>query len=254
LLSAAAIKKRTSILSTNAQKTLANAGRSLNRVNCPYQPAANVQTTSAADYAVLTASAPAASPTPPQVFTCDSSNYRPSCASMKKLAAEAAREGLDHARFLLRLAELELIDRKRRMVERRIRVARFPAVKSCDTFDFAAIPSLNKPLVLELARLANMSSPAAIPQRPSTQEHALRLLRCAEIRGRYQTNKTNHCTAPVRERSERIHKAGHLVAQTLAGFTHVVAACFQRAAKRANRRIIGGTIGHVDALEAVLAD
>jgi hypothetical protein len=36
---------------------------------------------------------------------------------------------------------------------------RFPAVKGFDTFDFAAIPSLNQPLVLELARLANMSSP-----------------------------------------------------------------------------------------------
>src|SRR4030095_5514499 len=70
----------------------------------------------------------------------------------EKLAAEAAREGLDHVRFLLRLAELELIDRERRMVERRIRAARFPAVKSFATFDFSAIPSLNKPLVLELAR------------------------------------------------------------------------------------------------------
>jgi hypothetical protein len=30
--------------------------------------------------------------------------------------------------------------------------ARFPAVKSLDSFDFAAIPSLNKTLVLELAR------------------------------------------------------------------------------------------------------
>ena len=47
---------------------------------------------------------------------------------------------------------LGLIDRERRMVERRIKQARFPAVKSFDTFDFAAIPSLNKLLVLELAR------------------------------------------------------------------------------------------------------
>jgi DNA replication protein DnaC len=38
------------------------------------------------------------------------------------------------------------------MVERRIRAARFPAVKSLDSFDFPAIPSLNKALVLELAR------------------------------------------------------------------------------------------------------
>jgi DNA replication protein DnaC len=70
----------------------------------------------------------------------------------EKVAAEAAREGQDHVRYLLRLVELELIDRERRMVERRIRAARFPAVKSFDTFDFAAIPSLNKPLALELAR------------------------------------------------------------------------------------------------------
>src|SRR3712207_9377779 len=38
------------------------------------------------------------------------------------------------------------------MVERRIREARFPVVKSLDSFDFPAIPSLNKALVLELAR------------------------------------------------------------------------------------------------------
>ena len=38
------------------------------------------------------------------------------------------------------------------MVERRIRAAHFPAVKSLDTFDFLAIPSVNKALVMELAR------------------------------------------------------------------------------------------------------
>src|ERR1700692_2457446 len=70
----------------------------------------------------------------------------------EKLARQCAAEGLDHVRFLLRLVELELIDRERRMVERRIKEARFPAVKSLDSFDFAAIPSLNKTLVLELAR------------------------------------------------------------------------------------------------------
>jgi DNA replication protein DnaC len=61
-----------------------------------------------------------------------------------KLARQCAAEGLDHIRFLLRLAELELIERERRMVERRIKEARFPTVKSLDSFDFAAVPSLNK--------------------------------------------------------------------------------------------------------------
>ena len=59
---------------------------------------------------------------------------------------------MDHSGYLLRLAELELIDRHHRMVERRIWAARFPAVKSLDTFDFLAIPSVNKALVMELAR------------------------------------------------------------------------------------------------------
>jgi len=38
------------------------------------------------------------------------------------------------------------------MVERRIRAAKFPATKSLDSFDFKAIPSLNKALVMDLAR------------------------------------------------------------------------------------------------------
>src|SRR5690606_6289594 len=69
-----------------------------------------------------------------------------------KLARQCAAEGQDHVRFLARLVELELIDRERRMVERRIKAARFPAVKSLDSFDFTAIPKLNKMQVLELAR------------------------------------------------------------------------------------------------------
>lgn len=69
-----------------------------------------------------------------------------------KLARQCAEEGVDHTRYLLRLSELELIDRERRMVERRIKLAHFPTIKSLDSFDFLAIPSLNKPLVAELAR------------------------------------------------------------------------------------------------------
>ena len=70
----------------------------------------------------------------------------------RKLATQCAAEGTDHPGYLLRLAELELIDRHQRMVQRRIRAARFPAVKSLDTFDFLAIPPVNKQLVMELAR------------------------------------------------------------------------------------------------------
>ena len=70
----------------------------------------------------------------------------------QKLARQCAAEGMDHVRYLARLVELELIDRERRMVERRIKAAKFPTVKSLDSFDFSAIPKLNKMQVLELAR------------------------------------------------------------------------------------------------------
>ena len=69
-----------------------------------------------------------------------------------KMAAQCAAEGTDYPEYLLRLAELELIDRHQRMVERRNRAARFPAVKSLDSFDFPAIPSVNKHLMMELSR------------------------------------------------------------------------------------------------------
>ena len=69
-----------------------------------------------------------------------------------KVARQCAAEGVEHSGYLLRLTELELIERERRTVERRIKEARFPAVKSLDSFDFTALPSLNKTLVLELAR------------------------------------------------------------------------------------------------------
>ena len=70
----------------------------------------------------------------------------------QKLARQCATEGVDHVGYLTRLSEREMIERDRRKVERRIKAARFPVVKSLDSFDFAAIPKLNKMQVLELAR------------------------------------------------------------------------------------------------------
>jgi DNA replication protein DnaC len=70
----------------------------------------------------------------------------------QKLARLCATEGVDHVGYLTRLSEREMIERDRRKVERRIKAARFPVVKSLDSFDFAAIPKLNKMQVLELAR------------------------------------------------------------------------------------------------------
>src|SRR5271154_947507 len=69
-----------------------------------------------------------------------------------KVARQCAAQRVDYPRYLLRLTEQELLDRERRATERRVHQAKFPVVKSLDSFDFLAIPSLNKAMVLELVR------------------------------------------------------------------------------------------------------
>jgi DNA replication protein DnaC len=69
-----------------------------------------------------------------------------------KVADQCAHDKADYAQFLLRLSELELLERERKGTERRIKAARFPTVKSFEEFDFLATPSLNKKQILELAR------------------------------------------------------------------------------------------------------
>src|SRR4051812_17553469 len=73
-------------------------------------------------------------------------------AECEKVAARCAKENVDHLGFLLQLCELELLDRERRAAARRLKAARLPVPKALDGFDFAATPSVNKPLVLELMR------------------------------------------------------------------------------------------------------
>ena len=66
------------------------------------------------------------------------------------VAASCSKERCDYPTYLLRLAERELIDRDKRAAERRIKAAKFPVIKTLDTFDFKAQPSLNEPLIREL--------------------------------------------------------------------------------------------------------
>jgi DNA replication protein DnaC len=68
------------------------------------------------------------------------------------VAQRCAKENIDHLGYLLHLSELELIERERRAAERRLKAARFPANKTLDAFDFAARPSVNKPLLIDLVR------------------------------------------------------------------------------------------------------
>ena len=72
----------------------------------------------------------------------------------ERVASRCAQENVDHLGYLLQLSELELLERERRAAERRLKAARFPALKTLDTFDFTARPSIKKPLVTELLRCA----------------------------------------------------------------------------------------------------
>ena len=54
------------------------------------------------------------------------------------LAATCAKDNCDYVSFLLRLVEREALDREKRAAERRVKTARFPIIKTLDTFDFRA--------------------------------------------------------------------------------------------------------------------
>jgi DNA replication protein DnaC len=73
-------------------------------------------------------------------------------AEFEKLAREAAEAQEGYDAYLLRLTELEVAARSSNALQARIKAAGFPVHKDFDTFDFTAIPSLNKQKVLELAR------------------------------------------------------------------------------------------------------
>lgn len=69
----------------------------------------------------------------------------------QSMAREASDNNLTYEEFLLGVLEQEIHQRENNRVQRRIRQATFPMVKTLDTFDFMAIPGLNKPKVLALA-------------------------------------------------------------------------------------------------------
>ena len=70
----------------------------------------------------------------------------------EKLATVCQQQRDDYQTYLLRLAEVETAARERRAAERRVKAARFPVLKTLDTFDFKAQPALNQELVRQLLR------------------------------------------------------------------------------------------------------
>tara|TARA_B100000315_G_C14572511_1_gene586317 strand:+ start:1663 stop:2457 length:795 start_codon:yes stop_codon:yes gene_type:complete len=70
----------------------------------------------------------------------------------RKIAEISQQDRSDYQTFLLRLVEREIQDRVTRARERRIKAAKFPLIKTLDSFDFKAQASISQPLVRELMR------------------------------------------------------------------------------------------------------
>lgn len=70
----------------------------------------------------------------------------------EKVVAEAARTNLPYERYLLTLMEQEVLAREENTLRLRIKNAQLPILRSLETFDFAAIPSLPKTQVLKLVQ------------------------------------------------------------------------------------------------------
>jgi DNA replication protein DnaC len=68
------------------------------------------------------------------------------------VASDAAQANQDYARYLLVLAEQEVKQREANVLQKRVKVARFPLLKELADFDFSVVPSLNKAQILDLAR------------------------------------------------------------------------------------------------------
>jgi len=68
------------------------------------------------------------------------------------LARDAAQTNQPYETYLLSLLEHELRQREENRTKARLKQARFPVPKTVESFDFEAIPSLNRHLVLELHR------------------------------------------------------------------------------------------------------
>jgi DNA replication protein DnaC len=71
---------------------------------------------------------------------------------LKETVDAAAKDNLSHRDFLTRLLDIERVGRHESRVKRLIKAAKFPAIKTIDTFDWSHPTSINKALILKAAR------------------------------------------------------------------------------------------------------
>lgn len=72
-------------------------------------------------------------------------------ATAAAVAREASADHLDYLAFLTVLCSQELAQREQNQATRRLRQAQFPWPKTLDEFDFARVPAVTQPAILQLA-------------------------------------------------------------------------------------------------------
>jgi DNA replication protein DnaC len=70
------------------------------------------------------------------------------------LATKAAQKQISHLEYLAQLIEGEATVRETRAIERRIKKARFPVLKTMDDFEWGWPKKINRPQIQNLFRLA----------------------------------------------------------------------------------------------------
>ena len=125
------------------------------------------------------------------------------------VAVVAAQERCDYPTYLLRLAERELIERERKAAERRIKDAKFPVIKTIESFDFEAQPSINPPMVRQLLAgdyIANKENVLLVGNPGTGKSHlatALGYAACAQGRRVRFTTTSGLVTQLLEAREER---------------------------------------------------
>ena len=138
--------------------------------------------------------------------------------SYAQLAREARQGGKSHEEFLLALLEGEIAQREVSRQKLRLAQARFPVLKTLDTFQFSAVPSLNKAEVLELARGAYIADKENVIMVGGAGTGKTHLATALGVVACQQGKRVRFVGAT--ELANRLLEAhaDHRVTQTLAGF------------------------------------
>ena len=82
--------------------------------------------------------------------------------SRRELARQAAEQQWDHVEYLRRLIEGEYNERRQRVIERRIKAARFPVIKTLEQFRWDWPKKINRIQVQNLFRLEFLAEKANV--------------------------------------------------------------------------------------------